>query len=161
MSNTLHTPPTEIIGSSPLTLNSYDPVCPDLLEFIQQTPWHRYLGIQVEQLLKGSARIRLPFKPEFTGNAAKGALHGGVLSSLADICAIATVWTFCRPQDLSATVDLKVDYLRPAPLEDMIAEGEIRMLGRHLGNVAVYIRPASTPDRTVAEARAVCYTVRA
>lgn len=160
MSNILQRPQAGIELSAE-ALNTYDPVCPDLLEFIQQTPWHRYLGIQVEQLLKGSARIRLPFKPEFTGNATKGALHGGVLSSLADICAIATVWTFCRPQDLSATVDLKVDYLRPAPLEDMIAEGEIRMLGRHLGNVSVYIRPASTPDRTVAEARAVCYTVRA
>lgn len=149
--------PTE----SSIQPGTYDPVCPNLLAFIQQTPWHRHLGIQVEQLVKGNARIRLPFKPEFVGNAEKGALHGGVLSSLADICAIATVWTFCRPADRSATVDLKVDYLRPAPLEDMIAEGEIRMLGNHLGNVSVYIWPASTPDRTVAEARAVCYTVRA
>lgn len=140
--------------------NAYDPVCPELRQFIQDRPWHQYLGIQVEQLLKGSARIRLPFKPEFVGNAEFGVLHGGVLASLADICAIATLWTFCRPADRSATVDLKVDYLRPAPLEDMIAEGEIRMLGNHLGNVSVYIRPASTPDRTVAEARAVCYTVR-
>lgn len=146
------------LKSSPFDVD--DPICPGLQSFIMDTPWHRHLGIQVEDLRKGCIRLRLPFRPEFVGNAGRGAWHGGVLSSLADICAIATVWTFCNPADRSATVDLKVDYLRPAPLEDMIAVGEIRMLGNHLGNVVVYIRPASTPDRTVAEARAVCYTVR-
>lgn len=154
----INTPAPSALGSG---FTVHDPVYPGLLEFIHEAPWHKHLGIQVEQLLKGSTRIRLPFKPEFVGNAALGAVHGGVLASLADICAIATLWTFCAPTDRSATVDLKVDYLRPAPLEDLIAEGEIRMLGNHLGNVSVYIWPASTPDRTVAEARAVCYTVRA
>lgn len=134
-------------------------VCPKLLEFIQNVPWHKHLGIQVEELRRGYARIRLPYRTEFEGNVERGMLHGGLISSLADICAITTLWTFCRPEDQSSTVDLKVDYLRPAPLEDLVAEGEIRLRGHRLGNVVVNIRPASDPQRTVAEARAVCYTV--
>lgn len=135
-------------------------VCPDLLQTIYDVPWHRFLGVQVEEMHRGYARLRLPYKPEFAGNVNRGALHGGVLAALADVCAIATLWTFCTPADRSSTVDLKVDYLRPAPLQDMVAEGEIRMLGNHLGNVAVYIRAAEAPERTVAEARAVCYRIR-
>lgn len=134
-------------------------VCPNLQSFFEETPWHKFLGVRVEEMRRGYARVRLPFRPEFEGNVERGTLHGGVLAALADICAITTLWTFCSPEDQSCTVDLKVDYLRPAPLEDMVAEGEIRMRGKRLGNVVVYIRPAGTPERTVAEARAVCYTV--
>lgn len=134
-------------------------VCPNLQAFFAQTPWHKFLGVRVEELRRGHARVRLPFRPEFAGNTRLGALHGGVLAALADICAITTLWTFCQPEDQSCTVDLKVDYLRPAPLKDMIAEGEIRLRGRRLGNVAVYIHAEGEPQRTVAEARAVCYTI--
>ncbi|MDE7064938.1 MAG: PaaI family thioesterase [Desulfovibrionaceae bacterium] len=134
--------------------------CPGLLETILKVPWHRFLGVRVEETRRGYARLRLPYRPEFAGNVPRGALHGGVLAALADVCAIATLWTFCSPADRSSTVDLKVDYLRPAPLRDMLAEGEIRMLGNRLGNVAIYIRAADAPERTVAEARAVCYRIR-
>ena len=134
--------------------------CPGLLETILKVPWHRFLGVQVEETRRGYARLRLPYRPDFAGNVSRGALHGGVLAALADVCAIATLWTFCSPADRSSTVDLKVDYLRPAPLRDMLAEGEIRMLGNRLGNVAIYIRAADAPERTVAEARAVCYRIR-
>ncbi len=134
--------------------------CPGLLETILEVPWHRFLGVRVEETRRGYARLRLPYRPEFAGNVPRGALHGGVLAALADVCAIATLWTFCAPVDRSSTVDLKVDYLRPAPLQDMLAEGEIRMLGNRLGNVAIYIRAAGAPERTVAEARAVCYRIK-
>ena len=130
-----------------------------LQRFVESCPWHQFLGVKVEVLRKGYARIVLPFRPEFAGNVARGALHGGVLASLADICSIITLWTMTEEHDLSSTVDLKVDYLRPAPLEDMVAEGEIRMRGNRLGNVVVYLRPAGDAERTVAEARAVCYTI--
>lgn len=135
-------------------------LCPGLLATILDVPWHKFLGVQVEETRRGYTRLRLPYKPEFAGNVHRGALHGGVLAALADICAITTLWTFCTQADRSSTVDLKVDYLRPAPLQDLVAEGEIRMLGNHLGNVAVYIRPDDAPEWTVAEARAVCYRIR-
>lgn len=130
-----------------------------LREFVESTPWHKFLGVRVEALRQGYARLHLPFRPEWAGNTERGSLHGGVLASLADICAISTLWTLSGEQALSSTVDLKVDYLRPAPLEDMVAEGEIRMRGKRLGNVVVSLRSAGDPDRIVAEARAVCYTV--
>lgn len=130
-----------------------------LREFVESTPWHRFLGVQVEALRRGYARLFLPYRPELAGNIERGSLHGGVLAAMADICAITTLWTMNDARDMSSTVDLKVDYLRPAPLEDMVAEGEIRMRGNRLGNVVVTLRPAGEPDRIVAEARAVCYTV--
>lgn len=130
-----------------------------LRTFVESTPWHNFLGVRVEALRRGYARLLLPYRPEWAGNTERGSLHGGVLASLADICAITTLWTMTSEGDMSSTVDLKIDYLRPAPLEDMVAEGEIRMRGNRLGNVVVTLRSAGAPDRVVAEARAVCYTV--
>lgn len=130
-----------------------------LQKFVESAPWHQFLGVRVEALRRGYARLLLPYRSEWAGNTERGVLHGGVLASLADICAITTLWTMSNEQAMSSTVDLKIDYLRPAPLEDMVAEGEIRMRGKRLGNVVVSLRPAGDPDRVVAEARAVCYTI--
>jgi len=135
-----------------------NPECKEeLLERIYQIPWHKFLGIQVEELMLGRARIRLPYRADFVGNDKLG-LHGGVLASLVDICAVATMWSFCQPFDKTATVDLKVDYLRPALHQDMIAQGEMRMLGNRLSNISVYMWGANDPEKIVAEARAVFYT---
>lgn len=129
----------------------------DVLKYIYEIPWHKYLGIEVEELVRGKARIRLPYRSDFVGNKNLG-LHGGVLASLVDICAVATLWSFCKPFNKTATVDLKIDYLRPASHQDMIAQGEIRMLGNRLSNISVYIWGINDTKKIVAEARAIIYT---
>lgn len=133
---------------------------PELARFIEGIPWHSRLGLRVIELRPGFARLLLPFDAALTGNVARGALHGGVIASLADSCGSAALWTHFGPDDRTATIDLRVDYFRPAPLGDVIAEGEVRLLGNRIGNVHVRIAAAEAPDVTVAEGRTVCYVKR-
>lgn len=137
-----------------------DDVHPELQAFIENIPWHVHLGIRVLELRPGYARLLLPYQPHFTGNATRGALHGGVMATLADSCGNAALWTSFGPDDRTATIDLAVDYFRPAPLADLVAEADVRLLGNRIGNVHVRIAPADDPAHTVAEGRTVCYVKR-
>ena len=70
--------------------------------------------------------MHLPMKPELIGNFVHGILHGGVISSLLDVCggAMALIGAFANHQHLPpaermsklsklGTIDLRIDYLRP------------------------------------------------
>jgi len=122
-------------------------------------PFHKLLGIKTEELREGYARLRIPFRPELVGDARRPALHGGVISTLADVCGGFAIWTCCRPDDRIATIDLGVDYLRPAGAVDLLAEATVRLLGNRVGNAHVVLWSQDAPDRHVAEARAV-YNIR-
>lgn len=77
-----------------------------------------------------------------------------------DIVAASTLWTHLGPEDRTATIDLRVDYQSPAMLEDLIGEGEVRMLGNSIANVHVRLYSASTPDTVQADGRAVFHIKR-
>lgn len=162
--------PTMIDGQAcitPVATPSYTPfvagdVHPELVTFIKNVPWHQLLGVQVLELRPGYARLLLPLSPYIKGNASRGVLHGGMMAALADSCAVAALWTHFGPDDRVATVDLRVDYLRPAPdTAGIIAEGEVRLLGGSIGNIHVRMASESDPNVTVAEGRTVCYMRRA
>ena len=132
----------------------------ELARLIEESlPYHVHLGLKVEELKPGYARLRLPYKPEFVGDVRRPALHGGLISFLVDTCGGVAVWTCCCMEDRIATIDLRVDYLRPAPPEDLVAEAEVRLLGNRVGNATVRIFAAGNPEETVAEGRGV-YNVR-
>jgi acyl-coenzyme A thioesterase PaaI-like protein len=54
---------------------------------------------------------------------------------------------------------MRVDYLRPADPADLIAVGEVRLLGNRVGNATVQIFSASNPEVVIAEGRGV-YNIR-
>ena len=125
----------------------------------EELPFHRFLGVLVDETRKGYARLRLPFRPEFIGDPRRPALHGGIISMLVDTCGGTAVWASCNTDDRVATIDLRVDYLRPAPPVDIVAEGEVKLLGNRVGNASVRLFAASDPDTTIAEGRGV-YNIR-
>ena len=117
-----------------------------LRDFIENgIPFNRLLGIRVAELAEGKVRLFIPFRPEIIGDARRPALHGGVISTLADVCAGFAVWTRCRLDDRIATIDLSVDYLRPATASDLYAEAEVRLLGNRVGNARVVLWSADAP----------------
>lgn len=133
----------------------------DLVGFVEDAiPLHRWLGVKVEEVRPGYARVRLPFRDEFRGNEGRGALHGGVVAVFVDVCGAVALWTHFGPADKTATVDMRVDYQRPAPFEDLVAEGEVRMMGNRIANVHVRVFPGSMPDTQLAEGRCVYYVKR-
>ncbi|WP_290922636.1 PaaI family thioesterase [Halodesulfovibrio sp.] len=133
----------------------------ELIDFIESgSPFHRFLNIQVIDAKPGAIKLRLPYKEEFGGNMERGILHGGISAMFVDIVAASTLWTHLGPEDKTATIDLRVDYQRPAMLEDLLGEGEVRMMGNSIANVHVRLYSASTPDTVQAEGRAVFHIKR-
>ena len=77
-------------------------------------PFNKFLGITVEEARDGYARLLLPFRPEFIGDASRPALHGGVISTLIDTCGGFAVWTQLETSRTACRrIDLRVDYLAP------------------------------------------------
>src|SRR3954469_9675135 len=65
-----------------------------LARFMRESiPFNAVLGVRVITLEKGWARLEVPFRPELIGDPMRPALHGGVLSALADTAGGAAVWT--------------------------------------------------------------------
>ncbi len=122
-------------------------------------PFHAMLGVKVEEMADGRVRLRIPFRDELLGHAQSAMLHGGVISTLVDICGGCAVWTQCNPEDTIVTITLSVDYLRPAVAMDLYAEATVRLVGNKLGNAHVVVWSGDNPDVHVAEGRGV-YNIR-
>ncbi len=83
------------------------------------------LGIAVVELGDGTATMRLPYSERLVGNPENGVLHGGAVTTLIDsVCGLAVLSGLPEPRHI-ATVDLRIDYLKPAaPGRDLLARAE-------------------------------------
>ena len=97
------------------------------------SPHMRALGLEVVSMRKGRAVYKLGYRPELVGDPASGVLHGGVVTSLLDSAGGGAVISKLGMPQAIATLDLRIDYLRPsAPGEALIAEVECFKLTHHV-----------------------------
>jgi len=110
------------------------------------SPFNRFLGIRVETLENGQARLWLTPRPEFVGDPRRGSIHGGVLSALVDTAAGAAAWSTLEPlEDAVSTIDLRIDYLAPATVgHDLRANAEVRRKGNRVCHAGVEITQGQT-----------------
>ena len=116
------------------------------------SPFMRFLGLELVRAEKGIVEIRLPFRDEFLRSDGSDWLHGGIVSALADIAGDYAVIT-----ETSAgvpTIDMRVDYLRPARRGDLTALARTVRVGRTVSVADIEIRDAG--GTLVAVGRA-CY----
>lgn len=116
------------------------------------SPFMRFLGLEIMRAEKGLVEIRLPYREEFLRHDGSDWLHGGVISALADIAgdyAVITETTSGVP-----TIDMRVDYLRPARRGDLTALGKTVRVGRTVSVADIEIRDSA--GTLVAVGRA-CY----
>jgi uncharacterized protein (TIGR00369 family) len=97
---------------------------------LDDSPYQRWLGITLERAGDGEVAIRLPFRDEFLRADGSDWLHGGVISALIDIAGDYAVVT--KTGVGVPTIDLRVDWLRPAKQGDLIATGRVVKLGRSI-----------------------------
>src|SRR5947209_18603367 len=89
-------------------------------------PFNKFLGIRIAEVDKGRVRMEIPFRDELIGDPIRHALHGGVISTLADTCGGAAVWSAVDdPRSRVQTIDLRIDYLRPGKPETLVAEASV------------------------------------
>ena len=119
-----------------------------------QVPFNQVLGIQIQEIRDGFAAMHIPFRDTLIGDTSRPAIHGGVLSALADVVAGTALLTQLEMGDRLSTVDLRIDYLRPAGKADLRGEATVSRIGNRIGvaRVAIY---GSDPEELVGEGSAV------
>ncbi len=110
---------------------------PDLDElnrkYVSRTPHMREIGMRVTEIAPSRGRMVLPANPQWLGDPARGLLHTGPLTVLADSACGLAVGTAIDRRVPYATLDLRMDYLRPAgPQHDVHCEAECYRLTRSI-----------------------------
>ncbi len=127
--------------------------------FAAGIPFNSFLGMQIVEVARGRVVADVPFRPELIGDPTRPALHGGVISTLADTVGGAAVFTLTDPGDRVATIDLRVDYLRPGRQETLRGVGRVIRVGNRVGVSAVTLLHPGAPEAPIAVAKAV-YTIK-
>lgn len=127
-------------------------------ELLRRPPFHRYLGLELEEMEEGRVVVRMEHKDELVGNPQVPAIHGGILAALVDLTGGAA--TFHETGVPTPTIDLQIDYIRPAIAEEgraHLAEAEIVNVGETVAFVDVEVRD-SLEEKLVAKGRCVYST---
>jgi acyl-CoA thioesterase len=109
--------------------------------FQDRSPFWGVIGIQLVEVKKGWARVRVPFRDRLTNS--NGVLHGGVLFAAADSATGAALISLAQKGQTVATIELKISYLQPVAGRDIFAEAEIIQKGSRTAVSEIWVRDAS------------------
>lgn len=115
-----------------------------------------YLGLVVEEVRVGYARIRLPNRPEVS--QAAGFIHGGALATLLDTVCVPAVGTFYDEQPDMVTVSMTINFCGAVRGQDAVAEGWVEQGGSALTFVRAEARGE---DGALAATASLVFRVRA
>ena len=88
-----------------------------------RNPYWALLGLELVEIRKGWAKLRIPINEKLTN--AIGLVHGGVIFSAADSAVgTALIGMVARNENIS-TLEMKINYLKPVSVGELIAEAKI------------------------------------
>lgn len=106
----------------------------DMGALIEQIPYARFLGIEVDR--KGSELTTiLPFKDSLVGNAALPAIHGGVIGAFLEITSVVQLLFDTSCECFPKTIDISIDYLRSGRAVPTYGRALVTRQGRRVANV--------------------------
>ncbi|WP_298293194.1 PaaI family thioesterase [uncultured Litoreibacter sp.] len=83
-------------------------------QFIEAIPFSRALAMTLDEIGEGRAVISMPYDAKLVGDPRTGVIHGGAVSALMDTCGGAAVMSHPDAPISTATIDLRIDYMRAA-----------------------------------------------
>ena len=105
-------------------------------QFIEAIPFSRALRMEIEEIGEGRAVISMPYDPRCVGNPATGVIGGGAVSALMDTCGGAAVASHPKSSAPTATIGLRIDYMRAAtPHQRIRATAEVYHVTRSVAFV--------------------------
>jgi len=116
--------------AEPLTLER-------LQRYLDNSPFIAFMRMRAKAVEpeKETVVLELPMRPEFERGKGTGQYHGGVIATFIDVAgdfAVALVVGGPVP-----TINLRVDYLRPASQTSLTATARVRRAGRTVGVVDI------------------------
>ena len=121
-------------------------------QFIENLPYARALSLEMEEIGDGRAVISMPYDLALVGDPATGVIHGGAVSGLMDTTGGAAVMSHPSTPGGTATIDLRIDYMRAAtPGQRIVARADVY----HITRSVAFVRAVALdedPENAVATA---------
>lgn len=121
-------------------------------QFIEAIPLAQALGMSLDSIGAGVADISMPYDERLIGDPKTHVIHGGAVSALMDTCGGAAVMSHPNAPGGTATIDLRIDYMRSStPGDPVFASAECYHITRSVAFVRA-VAHNGDPDVPVAKA---------
>lgn len=114
-------------------------------QFIEAIPHARALNMQLTDISDGQAEIQMPYDERLIGDPKTGVIHGGAVSAMMDTCCGAAVMSHPAAPAGTATIDLRIDYMRAATPGQTIRTSATCY---HITRSVAFVRATATDDDT-------------
>ena len=126
----------------------------DVQALIARAPFHQWLGLTVTALHDDGIELTAKWREEWVVNTERGYTHGGVLAALIDLAAD---WAMVKQTGRGVpTIDLRVDYHRPALRGDLVARGKVIRSGSQFATAEAQVFDAD--GKLLASGRGTYFT---
>ena len=104
---------------------------------VSRAPFHQWLGLTVVAVSDDGIEFKAKWREEWVVNVEQRYTHGGILAALIDLAAD---WAMVRQTGRGVpTIDMRVDYHRPALPGDLIARGKVVRFGTQFATAEAQI----------------------
>ena len=121
-------------------------------EVMAGMPHGNEIGMRLHRSAKGHAHLSVPYSEQLVGDPDTGVLHGGVVTALLDTACGSAVLSVSGKPMVTATLDLRIDYMRPATVGQTVhARAECYRMTRSIA-FARAVAYHTDPDDPIASA---------
>jgi len=121
---------------------------------VTRAPFHQWLGLTVIEAGEDSIALKAKWREEWVVNPGRRYTHGGILAALVDLAADFALIKQTRRG--VPTIDMRVDYHRPAFPGDLIARGKAVRFGTQFATAEAQI--LDLEGKLVASGRGTYFT---